>query len=279
MTDSTSNNGKVTLSNCTFTKDGSIFAGWSLSADGNIIYENEDTVTNSNGEETITVYAKWVENSGADPVAEYTIKFNANDGTGTMDDFVGYANTQVKLRKNTFTRSGYKFVGWTEVKDGTDLLTGYYTVTRNVTLYAKWEKIPVVTLNLNGGSWEDNYATEYGSGIVADGSVYIPGKYYLERDHYEFLGWSETQNGTVKVEAGGAYYTASADITLYAQWKKLHTVTFDLTGGSWVDDDDKDRYGNGLSLAPGYEEVSLPGRNNVIRDSYAFTGWALTKDG
>ena len=43
---------------------------------------------------------------------QYTIKYNANGGTGTMSDKKVTYGTPYNLAKNTFTREGYKFTGW-----------------------------------------------------------------------------------------------------------------------------------------------------------------------
>lgn len=42
----------------------------------------------------------------------YTIKYNANGGTGTMADTVHTYNGNVATRLNAFTRTGYSFNGW-----------------------------------------------------------------------------------------------------------------------------------------------------------------------
>jgi uncharacterized repeat protein (TIGR02543 family) len=63
----------------TFVNIGYNFAGWALSTDGVIEFENEAIVTNlsSRSGETITLYAQWAGYS-------YTIIYNANGGIGTM---------------------------------------------------------------------------------------------------------------------------------------------------------------------------------------------------
>lgn len=53
---------------------------------------------------TLTMYAKWS--------TQYTISYEPNTGTGTMADSYGYYNVLSPLSKNTFTKEGYVFIGW-----------------------------------------------------------------------------------------------------------------------------------------------------------------------
>ena len=74
----------------------------------------------------------------------YTITFNANGGTGSMADIAGICPSGSQtLTANTFTNSGYDFVGWNTQADGNG--TSYAneatisSITSNITLYAQWE--------------------------------------------------------------------------------------------------------------------------------------------
>ena len=48
----------------------------------------------------------------------YTIKYNANGGSGSMSNTTGTYGVESTLRKNTFTKTGYRFVGWTAYRAG-----------------------------------------------------------------------------------------------------------------------------------------------------------------
>lgn len=81
-----------------------------------------------------TFYANWT------PV-NYTISFNANGGSGSMDNVVRAYNTTYNLPACTFTApDGKVFDGWAEGSaEGTVRAVGYsHTVTGNITFYAKW---------------------------------------------------------------------------------------------------------------------------------------------
>lgn len=55
-------------------------------------------------------------------VTEYTIKYDANGGTGTIANTVYKAGDQVTLSDGSgFSRDGYAFMGWSNTPDGTNL--------------------------------------------------------------------------------------------------------------------------------------------------------------
>jgi uncharacterized repeat protein (TIGR02543 family) len=86
----------------------------------------------------------------------YTVTFNANGGTGTMDPQSGEYNTTAALTQNTFIRTGYTFSGWNTAANGTGesyVDQAPYTFLANETLYAQWTaNTYTVTFNANGGS-------------------------------------------------------------------------------------------------------------------------------
>lgn len=76
--------------------------------------------------------------------ATYTVKFNANGGSGTMADMTVNVGAHTALAENTFTRAGYEFIGWNDQPDGsgTNYADKDSAPTANageiITLYAKW---------------------------------------------------------------------------------------------------------------------------------------------
>ncbi|MCR5701409.1 MAG: InlB B-repeat-containing protein [Lachnospiraceae bacterium] len=76
--------------------------------------------------------------------ATYTIRFEANGGSGSMPDQTVNCNLKSPIDANSFTRSGYCFVGWSSTSDGMVEYTNEQKVTDLVekdttkTLYAKW---------------------------------------------------------------------------------------------------------------------------------------------
>ena len=220
MQNTTSTKGKLKLETCMFVKENSIFAGWSLEADGGVRYQNGETITNPGTSELVTLYAQWITNETS---TQYTIQYKSNGGTGEMEDFVGYANSRVKLKKNIYTKSNYKFIGWSTSPDG-DI--GYVdeetiTLTSSLTLYAKWQKEEETVWNTiiydaNGGTGEmDNTLFYAGTGVKLS-----PNKF--SKDGYTFMGWSPEPNGEVMYLDKDIIDVNENEITikLYAIWKE-----------------------------------------------------------
>ncbi|MBQ7977496.1 MAG: InlB B-repeat-containing protein, partial [Clostridia bacterium] len=85
-----------------------------------------------------TLYAKWTGNT-------YYIKYNANGGSGTMENSTHIYGTTSSLSLNTFTREGYDFAGWAVSATGTKAYSDGGKVTRATStnggiynLYALW---------------------------------------------------------------------------------------------------------------------------------------------
>ena len=75
-------------------------------------------------------------------IAANTLTYNANGGTGTMSTTLG--NGSVTLRTNTFTYSGYTFLGWATSDERADAGTvdyadgASYDLSADATLHAVW---------------------------------------------------------------------------------------------------------------------------------------------
>lgn len=94
------------------------FNGWATSANGAKVYNNQQSVSN----------------------------LTATDG-GVVNLYANWTLGSVTLP--TPTRTGYTFKGWSTSADGTSPVTGKYTPTANVTLYAVWQIISH-TLSISG---------------------------------------------------------------------------------------------------------------------------------
>ena len=91
---------------------------------------------------------------------KYTVTYNANGGEGKMAPSVYEGSTEEVLRKNTYTRGGYTFKGWSTTKDGEVEYQDQNTATtltqdennKNQTLYAVWNpNTYTVKYHPNGG--------------------------------------------------------------------------------------------------------------------------------
>lgn len=115
--------------------EGYTLSSWNTEAAGS--GDTWDLNTRTMGMENITLYAQWIPN-------QYKVHFDSNGGTGTMDDEDYTYGESKALFKNTFTRVGYTFKGWSTVKNGNVELAdnASYTCSKasDLTLYASWEK-------------------------------------------------------------------------------------------------------------------------------------------
>jgi len=85
------------------------------------------------------------------PAGQFTVTFNANGGTGSMQP-QGFSQGQAQaLSTNMFVRTGFNFAGWATTPTGTAQYTNNQsiTVTANRTLYAVWQApasaVPIIT--------------------------------------------------------------------------------------------------------------------------------------
>ena len=214
------------------TKKGYTFEGW---------FNGEEKLTAEtviSGDVTYT--AQW------SPIT-YTIAFSGGEGgQGAMDSIPATYDQEVTLPKNTFTRPGYYFNGWSASSGAS---SGSYADEKpvknlttkqgeTVTLYAAWYGLPVnVTLHPNYDGAENgtrtcivgsnyNYILKEGGGTKFD-AIESP-----VRTGYIFDGWFDAAEGGNAV--GPSYKFTAEDAEngfhLYAHWTKGITVHFDGNG-------------------------------------------------
>jgi uncharacterized repeat protein (TIGR02543 family) len=102
------------LSGNLFTRKGYVFIGWSTKKNGPLEFANKASVRNLTTKGgTVTLYAQWAKE-------KYKVAFDKNGGTlpkgRTMAAQTMTYGKAAKLRKNVFTRKGYKFAGWATSK-------------------------------------------------------------------------------------------------------------------------------------------------------------------
>ena len=115
------------------TEDGWTFGGWYEDAACSNAYDFSSAVHSS-----FTLYAKWTENSLP---AQYTVKFNANGGSGTMNDATDVSGDYT-LPANGFTApAGKEFIGWSVDPAGAERMHPgeQMQITKDTTLYAIWK--------------------------------------------------------------------------------------------------------------------------------------------
>ena len=89
------------------------------------------------------------------------------------------------------------------------------------------------------------------------------------RTGYKFNGWYTNATDGTEVTEVGDENKPSADVTYYAQWEKLHTVTFIASGQVYVKQEHKYISDDKLVLP----EID-PSAANFACDGYLFEGWS-----
>lgn len=239
-----------TLTANAFTKTGYTFNGWNTKADGSgTSYADKATVsklTDKNGA-TVTLYAKWKANS-------YTIKFNANGGSGSMSDLAMTYGTAKNLTAIGFTRTGYDFLGWSKSSTATTATYADKASVNNlatsgtVTLYAIWKvKTYIITVKSNN----DSYGTVSGDGTYNHGSTAT--LIAAPKEGYEFIKWSDgvTSASRTVIVTENVTYTAVFEKITATIWYPISnygTAILYNKNGEDVSEQLKFNYGEELTL-------------------------------
>lgn len=259
---STKYEANLTLPKSGVTRTGYSFTGWNTEPDGTgNDYAPGQRVSKLTQGESITLYARWTPNT-------YTVRFNANKGTGKMPDQKGIPYGEAtELSPCAFTRKGYRFTGWNTKVNGTgDTVEEALNLTAankgTVTLYAQWEGEPY-DVTFHFGEEIRTQTLYYGTAEALDGNPF-------ENPGYTFKCWTTQENGKGKSYKDGAKVTNLTDRDLYAQWTaNKYTVVFhsNLT---------KDTTRKQTLTYDG-KETALTA-NSFSWKGHAFQGWAEARD-
>lgn len=253
ITDSTVEEGSDIALPADPTRDGYTFIGWYDSKDGGNKVSAGTKITSD-----ITLYAHWEK-----VIVNRTLTYDTNGGDTTIDSNTVQNGGKVILPSSNPTRTGYKFVGWFDAKEGGNEITSDTIVSNDMTIYAHWERIiPSYKLSYdtNGGN------ESYDAVTVKEGEkAKLPAA--PTRDGYKFVGWftEKDSNGEQVTQDT----VVAGDMIIYARWEKIDddcTLTYDTNGGDPID------------------SVTVK-RNSIIplpiptRSGYTFLGWYTKRDG
>lgn len=213
------------LSANTFTRVGYTFDCWNTKADGSGQSYADQRVIKELGFEkgtTVTLYAQWRPNT-------YTIRYDSNGGTGTAVTNSTHTYDATKaLNANTYTRTGYTFLGWNTNRNAAAVMFTNKGSVKNlttvnndtVTLYAIWRaNTYTVAYNANGGSGTmGNTTFTYDTLKALTANAFT-------RAGYTFLGWSTSSSATKptytnKTSVKNLTSINNGTVTLYAVWVK-----------------------------------------------------------
>lgn len=255
-----------------FVKNGYHFAGWATEADGEVVYEDAQKVSNLTTEnnQKVTLYAVWTANT-------YTIEFDGNGATGgtTVSKSFTY-DTQDTLTFNGYERTGYTFIGWSlsassttaSYTDGQEVGNLTSADANKVTLYAIWTA-NTYTVNFDGNgatsgeTASKTFTYDRNAPLSANGFV---------RTGYTFGGWTLDKDGagTVYADKQSVKNLATGleqnkEIVLYAVWNaNTYTVVFGKNHGTGSMESQQLTYD---------QETTLNVNTSITRSGYTFLGW------
>lgn len=256
------------------TKEGYAFAGWYKEAACSNVWNFTTEVVSAN----TTIYAKWTANT-------YTVAFDANGGTGTMNNQVRAYGDGAALTANAFTRTGYNFSGWNTKADGTGTAVADKATTdltadnqATVTLYAQWTVNNfTVTFDSDGGSEVSAQSVAYGAKVTKPENPTKEG-FVFEKWVTQTTDNAGTAAETTETEWNFENDTISADTTLTAKWKIVaFTVTFDSDGGSEVAAQSVNR-GEKVTKPDSPTKKGYTFDKWVIKDAENVSAWDFDKD-
>ncbi len=164
---------------CTITspiikKAGYDVVGWNTDSNAMTSTWSQNTSKNINKSETYFPIVK---------LKTYTIKYNANGGSGAPSNQVKEHNKNITLSTSKPTRTGYTFVNWntSSAGNGTSYSAGAtYSGNSDITMYAQWRRNRVIiNFSVNGGTLISTAAYSVdANGIVTQNGSNLYSMYY-----------------------------------------------------------------------------------------------------
>lgn len=152
----------------------------------------------------------------------YAVKYNANGGAGAPSQQTKYYGKALVLSSSKPTRTNYVFKNWNTASGGTGTSYnpgGSYTANAAATLYAQWYAPYTVTYNANGGAnGPSSQIKVYNKPLALTTST-------PTRTGYAFVKWNTNSSGTGTSYNPGDTYSANANITLYAIWAPMPSIS------------------------------------------------------
>ena len=106
----------------------------------------------------------------------YTITFNANGGMGEMAAQTFEVGVDTAMNANTFTREGYRFIGWNTAADGSGATYAdkgaILELAGDMTLYAQWQFWNGWFTDVNGKQYYKDGELQKTGWTVIDGNTY-----------------------------------------------------------------------------------------------------------
>ncbi len=200
-------------------RDGYRFAGWALSENGSVVYQDGAEVEKLTSEDgaTVKLYAVW------EPLPTYTLHYDANGGTAAPADASALEGDDCTVSDQKPVYNGYRFLGWSTDPAATQPDDAYaagtpLTMTGDLTLYAVWYRLKTYTITYDPGVDDGSVSNLPASGTKTEDEPYLISSMTPVREGYDFRGWSTMKGGEANYPADGVYED-NKPLTLYAVWE------------------------------------------------------------
>ena len=160
--------------------------------------------------------------------AEYTVKFNANGGGGTMADVTGVSGSYTLPACGFTEPEGKQFKGWSTSADGSVISGTTYEVSSDTTFYAIWESKEYSIIVTDGkatiGAGSEISKAAQGTKVTLTANAAPDGK--------EFDKWVVESGSTTLEDANSettTFIMPDSEVSVKATYKNAPVTTYSLT--------------------------------------------------
>ncbi|MBR4462848.1 MAG: InlB B-repeat-containing protein, partial [Erysipelotrichaceae bacterium] len=149
---------------------------------------------------------------------DYTIHFDANDGTGEMEDQLFLYGVPQALSKNQFTRQGYRFTGWScndvIYQDEQEIsLNEFVQDHETFTFYANWAANDDTPYTVN--HWREDLSGNYPDSLKESQTLYGQTDSTVTPEVRSYEGFRSPEQESLEISADGTavldyYYTRNS---------------------------------------------------------------------
>lgn len=164
-----------------------------------------------------------------------------------------YKGANIDLRNKIPKATGYNFLGWSEDREGTNIITDNYQITQDTTLYAVWEKKYTLTIDPNIGKYSGNTSISMTKGQKID------------------VGEAQPPTYEIKLDNDGSIETLTSNIT-FNGWKLAGDKKGKINNNEYTFGE-----GNDILIAQyKIDSINLP---KPTKNEYEFLGWYTSQNG
>ena len=199
------------------------FKEWAVISGGVSIENNKFLMPDSN------VEVKAIFEEDAPPVPdEYTVRFNANGGGGTMADVTGVSGSYTLPACGFTEPEGKQFKGWSTGADGSVISGTTYEVSSDTTFYAIWESKEYSVIVTDGkatiGAGSEINKAVQGTTITLTANAAPDGKVFDK--------WVVESGNTTLEDANSettTFIMPNSEVSVKATYKNAPVTTYSLT--------------------------------------------------